>query len=304
MCVIVSAPAILPYILAVPTDAVYTGDSVSNGRLISAWQVRTIGETESYFFDNATSTLVQILIGSEKQYTQLDYVGLYVGPTPNQYFSIPSGLNCSKAMVDGKHITKEELEKHLTMTPKFSTLQPAPKKEGNHTAEKRIDPATVIAVGKQVWQIIVDNKPVVDVNTPYNGVIPQGATFTDLAGWRQSMWQPWQWHWTNLYGVTVVDYQWSFDWNCNGNYRGVGHYIQNAGAFPKSINVAWGYKVSVDAQMLQPSNIGTHDNPIAATTFYMTMKINTVIKSSSQSCKVVLQGDCGNILIFCDQYSK
>jgi len=215
-------------------------------------------------------------------------------------------------MVGGKKLTKPELEEYLDIKPVMVEITPPGGKAfsdlsdpiHNETVVARaIDPATIIAVGKQVWQIIVDNKPSATVNTPNNGVIPQGAGFNDLAGWAQYSWQPWQWKWSNLYGVTVVDFQWSFDWNCRGNYRGIGKYIQNAGAFPKKIDVAWGYTVSVDAQMLQPSNIGTQQSPVAAVTFYMTMKINTVIKSASQSCKVVLQGDCGNILIFCDQYS-
>jgi len=312
MCVVVSAPPILPYILSVPSDAVYSGDTLINEVVVSIWQDSAVDETSSYYFNNATGQLVRILIGNSNSYTQIDYLSMIPGPVSKSAFDIPKGLNCSEAKVEGKLLSKPELEHYLDIKPDWISMNPTSPKpmaeftekvHNNETLAKRVDPATIIMIGKQIWQIIVDNKPSSTVNTNSNAVIPQGAGFTDMSGWKQYAWQPFQWRWTNPYGITVVDFQWSFDWNCQGNYRGVGKYIQNAGAFPKAINVAWGYTVSVDAQMLQPTNIGTQKNPVAAVTFYMTMKISTIIKTASQSCKAVLQGDCGSILIFCDQYS-
>jgi len=307
--VIVSAPSVLPYILSVPSEAVYTGNQLINNVIVSVWEIPSLGEKDSYFFNNATGQLVRIVIGNSNDFTQIDYLSMTVGPISKSDFSIPKGVNCSKAVVGGRMLTKVQLEKYLDIKPKLAEINPAKASAdlitpANRTSVSRaIDPATVIMIGEKVWQIIVDNKPVANINTKSNGVVPQGSGFPDLAGWQQFSWKPWKWEWNNLYGASVVNFEWSFDWQCQGNYRGIGQYIENAGAFPKALNVAWGYTVSVDAQMLQPTNMGTHESPVAAVTFYLTMKINTVLKATSQSCKVVLQGDCGSILLFCDQYS-
>jgi len=245
------------------------------------------------------------LIGTGKAFNKIDFKFFNPGEQDDSYFQVPQ-LNCTAAMFPGKSemMTREELENYLSFKP-IPSGRPL-----NMTIVKRdqvefIDPSDIVAIGQQIWQIIVDNKPSSTVNSLSNGVIPDGAGFGDMSGWQQNSWNPWEWKWTNVYGVTVVDYTWSFDWQCAGQYTGgIGQYIQNAGAFPKSIDVAWGYTVDVDGQILQPANIGTQDQPIAEITVYQTMKISTIIKTSSQSCKVNLNGDCSTAILFCDQYSS
>jgi len=301
MCVEVSAPSTIPFIFALSPQAKYTGDETIKGIVCSVWN----HGVKTTFVNKATGYPVRIIIGSSKAFKRVDFASFSPGPQDDSHFVIPQ-LNCTHAKLPGKSemMTREQLENYLTFKPLPSgkpinmTLVKNPKRQD-------INPADIIAIGEKIWQIIVDNKPSSTVNTLSNGVIPDGAGFGDMSNWQQNTWNPWEWKWTNLYGVTVVDYTWSFDWQCGGQYTGgIGQYIQNAGAFPQNIDVAWGYTVNVDGQILQPANIGTQDQPIAQITVYQTMKISTIIKTDSQSCKVNLNGDCSSALLFCDQYSS
>jgi len=301
LCVEISAPSNIPFIFGISSEAKYSGDSTINGVSCSVWN----HGVKTTFVSKATGYPVRIIIGSPKAFKRVDFKAFIPGPQDDSHFETPQ-LNCTAAMFPGKSemMTREELENYLTFKP-IPSGRPI-----NMTRVKRnnvefIDPSDIVAIGEQIWQIIVDNKPSSDVNTLSNGVLPDGAGFGDMSSWQQNSWNPWEWKWTNVYGVTVVDYTWSFDWQCGGQYTGgIGQYIQNAGAFPKNIDVAWGYTVNVDGQILQPANIGTHDQPIAEITVYQTMKISTIIKTDSQSCKVNLNGDCSSALLFCDQYSS
>jgi len=299
LCIEVQAPHTLPYILEIPVLAKFSGYDKIDGVTVSVWK----HTTQIFYINSANNYPVRIITGTPINFQKVDFISFVPGNQDESLFEVSRSLNCTKAIYPGRNkiMTKEELVKHLTFKPSTENNKHIP-----IDSKRQVNPADIIAIGQEIWQIIVDNKPSADVNTLSNGVIPDGASFSDMSGWQQYSWNPFEWKWTNLYGITVVDFQWSFDWNCNGTYgpNNVGQYIMNAGGFPQSIDVAWGYTVNVNGQILTPLNIGTQDQPIAQITTIITMQISTIIQTNQQSCQVNMNGDCTSAMVHCDQYQQ
>jgi len=173
---------------------------------------KDLEESSTYFLAKDTNAPVRIVTGTADDYTQIDYLDFQPGPIDISSFFPPEGYNCTRANLPGtsRLMTRPQLEDYFNIKPVFvgPVQDPIevirPSNSNNHTTATRIDPATVIAIGKQIWQVIVDNKPSSTVNTLSNGVVPAGANWGDFAGWRQYSWQPWGWSWKNVYGVEVL----------------------------------------------------------------------------------------------------
>jgi hypothetical protein len=303
----------MPYVLNLPDNIVHIGDDQIHQIDVSVWTCSDCLPVTVYYLNKDNNYPVRVVQGNVKDsYEQVDFDEF----TPlvelnDTYFDIPS--NCQNASFPNSKrlMTREELHKWFSFKPAMG-FQKSPalvfemKKlnisHGLNALNKRIDPSQIIAVGTQLWQIIKDNAPTTSVNTLSNGAIPANTLWTEFAGWGSATYGPWTWGWTNGFGAQVVDFEWSFDWNCKGNWKGVGQYVQNAGAFPRKIDVGWGYNVAVDGQILQPTNLGSLQAPVAGIQIYVTMKISTALSTQTQGCKMQVQGDCNAAKIFCDQY--
>jgi len=308
-CFVVGAPSVLPEVLQLPSGVKFMGTQDIRGQLTSVWVIKDTVETITYYLNNVTNAPVRIVSANAKSSKTIEFMTFKQQMPEKSAFDVAAKYNCTKVTSPhtGVMMTKEELVKHFTFKPEFSLPLKAPVHQPMNSTNTtnvslRIIPVVLIEVGKIVWKVIEDNRPSLDVKTLSNGVVPEGSTFSDMSGWQFSYYKNFQWKSTNGFGMTVVDFQWDFNWNCNGDYNGIGKYIRNAGAFPKSITVGWGYTVAVDAQMLEPLNIGTQQNPIASATIMLTMKISTIVKTTTQGCKVIMQGDCSSNLVYCDLY--
>jgi hypothetical protein len=310
-CIVVQAPDQMPYVLNLPDTLVHSGDDVIHQIDVAVWSCASCLPVTTYYLNKDNNYPVRVVLGDSDSYEQVDFNEF----TPlvelnDTYFDLPS--KCQNATLPGskKMMTRHELHKYFAVKPTMN-LRKEPSlfvemKKLNLThgsaLSKRVDPSQIIAVGTQLWQIVKDNAPTTSVNTLSNGAIPANTQWTEFAGWGGASYGPWGWGWTNGLGAQVVDFEWSFDWNCKGNWQGTGQYIQNAGAFPRKINVGWGYNVAVDGQILQPTNLGSVQSPLAGIQIYTTMKISTALSTNTQACKMQVQGDCNAVKIFCDQY--
>jgi hypothetical protein len=64
---------------------------------------------------------------------------------------------------------------------------------------------TIIMIGKAVLDIVKDNKPVVNVATDLASAIPQGASWTAMAGWKgPKNWGPFTWSRLNGFNTETV----------------------------------------------------------------------------------------------------
>jgi len=165
---------------------------------------------------------------------------------------------------------------------------------------QNIDISTIITIGKTVWEIIKDGKPVVDYKDDWAGAIPKGVSWTDLEGFKDYRWGPFGWDFNNILGMDNVKFSWNFIWSCKGSYNGHGSFIMNAGASIIEIYAAWGYTVNVNVSVDKtPVNYGTKVDPIAGIAVEVTLDLKSVLQSFTERCRVSLRGDCSAAQVSC-----
>ncbi|MES2964523.1 MAG: hypothetical protein V4760_11575 [Bdellovibrionota bacterium] len=148
------------------------------------------------------------------------------------------------------------------------------------------DPSSITAwvtLGKKVWEIVVANKPVVNVSTQKVSILPQAQT-----DWRlMSNWNPRPFAKTyvleakNGYGMSVIKHAYTIAFNYGGKFNGRGAFLANATIIPSQVEVAWGYKLNSKVQVGEAVNTGDLDSPVPGINLELQYKIDTVIKHSS-----------------------
>ena len=158
-----------------------------------------------------------------------------------------------------------------------------------------VDPAVVIDqiinIGQKVWEIVEKNKPVVNVTTTYAAAVPQGITTWDqLTGWKEPKARTYGFYAKNLYGMTVIDVKYQVEMTYGGSYKGKGRYLTGVTVAPLKVDVAWGYKFSMDAAVPSVTNVGTSDDPVAAMLANLHWQISTTLKDSQGTAVYYMQG--------------
>jgi len=165
---------------------------------------------------------------------------------------------------------------------------------------ENFDIATLVTIGKTVWEIIKEGKPVVNYKNDWAGAIPKGAAWTDVVGFKDYRWGPFGWSFTDMLGMETVRFTWNFMWSCKGSYEGHGAFIMNAGASIKEIYAAWGFTVDVNIAVdSHPINYGTKVDPVAGLAVQVTLDVRTVLQAFTERCRVSLRGDCTAAKISC-----
>ncbi|MFA5139271.1 MAG: hypothetical protein WC728_08555 [Elusimicrobiota bacterium] len=150
----------------------------------------------------------------------------------------------------------------------------------------------IINIAQKIWQIIEQNKPVVDIKTTYATAVPDGIThWTQLAQWKPPEGTTYAFYAKNAYGVKTVDVKFVVFRTCGGTYKGKGKYLTGVTVEPVSVSVAWGYKFSMNAEVPSVANVGTAEDPIASMMSKLNWKIATVLKEEQGTSIYYLQGD-------------
>ncbi|MDE2314504.1 MAG: hypothetical protein KGL04_10085 [Elusimicrobia bacterium] len=152
----------------------------------------------------------------------------------------------------------------------------------------------IINLGLKIWSIIEKNKPVVDITTQYASALPKDLSqWSDLQGWHAPAGNVYRLTANNLYGARVIDVTFEVLRSYGGNYNGMGRYLTEATIEPLKVNVDWGYKFSLAANIPDSGiiNVGTSKNPIAGMTLEASWRIDTALKTSAGRAVYYLQGD-------------
>lgn len=161
-----------------------------------------------------------------------------------------------------------------------------------------LDPSSITAwvtLGKKIWDIVVANKPVVNVETQKVSVLPQAQT-----DWRKmSNWSPRPFAKTyvleakNAYGARVIKHAYTVAFNYGGKYNGRGAFLANATIIPSQVEVAWGYKLNSKVVVGEAVNTGDLDNPVPGVNLELQYSIDTVIKHASGRDNFFVRGNGG-----------
>ncbi len=149
-----------------------------------------------------------------------------------------------------------------------------------------------IALGKKAWDVVVANKPVVNVSTTRISVLPNDkSAWGQMSGWQRPYARSFSYVATNLLGLDVVKQTYTLTYNYGGQLNGKGAFLANATIIPSDINVMWGYELDTNVQVGQIVNIGTVENPIPGVEFQLKRTVKTILREETSTDCYFIQGN-------------
>ncbi len=180
-------------------------------------------------------------------------------------------------------------------TPVGTNSTDNPPAQPSMTAGEAINLADqIVNLAKKVFDIIAENKPVVDVTVNYANAIPANIThWTQLQQWEMPATRTYAFTAKNMMGSKVVDVKYQVIYTYGGNFNGKGKYLTGVSVEPLSVNVGWGYKFSMTCEVPDSTvaNVGTSDNPVAAMNLILKWKMASVLKESDGRNVYYVRGD-------------
>ena len=158
------------------------------------------------------------------------------------------------------------------------------------------DPITtidrIVNLAKKIFDIIKENQPVIDVTTTYANAVPEGIThWSQLSGWSEPAATRYRLSAKNLYGVEVIDCQFTVIRQHSGSYRGKGRFLNAVTVEPGHLSAAWGYRLGLKFEAPSVANVGTNEDPVASMIAQVTWSIATVLKHDQGTNVWHLRGD-------------
>ncbi|MCK5883198.1 MAG: hypothetical protein KAG61_05875 [Bacteriovoracaceae bacterium] len=155
---------------------------------------------------------------------------------------------------------------------------------------------SLIALGKEIWPLIVAGRPV--INTDFKdsiSVIPNldgtGKPFEELNHWSAPESRSFLIEYKNLYGMVVVSFEFSVNAQHSGSYKGKGQYLTGVTIVPNDIYVAWGFSLDASSKMINITNRGSKEDPIAAVTLEVDYKVDTIIEMTHAKSQFHIVGN-------------
>jgi len=150
----------------------------------------------------------------------------------------------------------------------------------------------IIAVGEKIWKIIEKGRPVVSQKYQSVSAIPEGVkTWQELENWSAPQVRVYKMDYKNGYGMKVISFAYRVVYTFGGSVKGQGQYLSAVTIEPATLNVAWGYKFDASGQVLNVSNAGTKELPMAAMEIRLDWSVDTVMKHMQESTRFYVRGD-------------
>lgn len=145
------------------------------------------------------------------------------------------------------------------------------------TMASAVDWAMVINIAKKAWEFIQDNKAVSNVHTSFANALPKGVSSAyELEQWKPPVTRGFSITYKNLLNVKVIDMSFTMTFVPGGKYNGKGLYLDRIGMIPKSVWVAWGFRLDADVTVPSVVNAGTSANPKAGAQVELHYKVSSL----------------------------
>jgi hypothetical protein len=182
----------------------------------------------------------------------------------------------------------EEIETASHVKEKAHTLmwrraESNPKNENSGSLLEELDLTSVVLdkvvnLGKKMWTVVENGRPVVNVRSAYANALPSGVRAEDLENFSSLQFRSFRHYGVNLYGVTVYDVTYTLAHRFGGQFNGQGAYIESATVLPQNVEVLWGYNVNLNVEQVSAVNLGTKGNPVASLAMETALTVKTVMK--------------------------
>lgn len=148
----------------------------------------------------------------------------------------------------------------------------------------------IVNTGKQVWDVIKENRPVRSGTTDYANALPGGVSFTALTGWNATP-RVVRIRYRSKFVFVRADVTIACVWFHGGRLNGQGRFVNHAHTAIARSMVRPAQKVNISASVRDPMNFGTAGDPIAALPISVAASRQGVITSEDQAWQVVVRGD-------------
>lgn len=152
----------------------------------------------------------------------------------------------------------------------------------------------IVNIAEKVWNMVVSNKPSVNVDSKYAVALPMGVSSpAQLSNWSKPRSYLLSFGFENLYGMDVINVSYKVTYVYGGNYNGKGKYLAAVWAIPVSVDVMWGFSFNMQAYVPDATvvNVGTTQNPIAALQLKVSWSASSVLKQIDGTGVYYIQGD-------------
>lgn len=143
----------------------------------------------------------------------------------------------------------------------------------------------MIAIGKQVYEIVKKGKPIVNLKEMQNiSIIPnvKGLSAQNMTGWEAPKYKSYKIIYKNLFGMEVVSFKYTIFFQYAGQYEGKGAYITGLNIMASEVDVAWGFELNSYTKAEEITNTGSADEPVAGAIVSVWHQVKTLLKDSRQ----------------------
>ncbi|NDG84043.1 MAG: hypothetical protein EBX52_03275 [Proteobacteria bacterium] len=184
-------------------------------------------------------------------------------------------------------ITAKEISKETLEPESLETLHRQFVEECACTPilEQSQDPMSIADIALRVWDIVQDNRAVLNAESLNVKALPILAKdrWEVLTGWKPEHGVEYTLELENLYGINVVTLKYEVNLIYGGNVRGVGRYIASARVIPRHIDVLWGFNLDVRVRETAVQNLGTEKNPFASIKLDVSLGYGSILRQMSET---------------------
>jgi len=207
-------------------------------------------------------------------------------PTQDPFYQVGSitiktrKLKLGRPSDEALEVIRREFTREWALIPERGATEPQ-------------DPMSIADMALKVWDIIQDNKAVLNVSTVNVKALPYLAkdSWTSLTGWKPEHGVEYSLEIKNLYGIKVVELVYEVRLIYGGSVRGLGKYIASARVVPKFVDVLWGYDLDVSVREVAVQNLKDEQDPFASIVLEVGINYGSIIKKTSETLTYRLNGD-------------
>jgi hypothetical protein len=153
----------------------------------------------------------------------------------------------------------------------------------------------IIALGKEIYQIVKAGEPVVNTQFAPISVLPKDergepVNTLEMENWSQPKTKKYGIRCKNTYGMTTIKFDFMMMFSYGGSYNGKGKYITAAQVVPTLVEAAWGYSLDATFKLDSIMNNGTKNDPVAGAVIRINYKIGTVLKKFEENRAFYING--------------
>ena len=153
----------------------------------------------------------------------------------------------------------------------------------------------LLALGKEIYEIVEAGKPVVEMNSEPIRILPRtdaGSEIEpmDLQGWRNPIVKKYRYTAKNYLNIEPVVIEFMLIFNYGGSLNGAGKYIAGAQIKPTYVDVKWGYELNATYKVQSIMNQGSAKNPVAAAVLMFDFNHKTVLQERTVNTSFFING--------------